>query len=659
MRHPGVWRSASASNIDIRRGIAIGVFVAALVPASQAHADEPTFFQQVTAWFDLDKGPVDTSAPDAVPYTVAFEVAGGERSIRSAVTDASNLESLKRQAPAGTAGLVRRAVADRDRILVALYSEARYGGKVTIKIAGRAPDDPMAFEAVNAARDAGSVPVTVLVEPGPAFRFGTVQVLDAAGRQPLPTAPTPRQLRLVTGEVARAADIASAERVIVNAFRDTGHPFARIASKDIVADHASKTLDVTFLVQEGPVATFGSFTVSGTQRLRPGFIEERIDVQPGEPYSPKRLAKLRKRLTEFEAVSSVRLHELDKLDANGQLPIHVEVTERDPRYVGFGAKYSTTEGSVGNVFWGHRNLSGGGETLRLDAQVSWFGSKPESVPDADPFGYKISTTFVKPGIYTPADDLVMQGAVLREVTNAYVRDAATFLGGIRHRFSDELTVQVSLDLEQSRVQDAIGTKDYSIAGIPIDVAYDTTDNRFDPSQGIRLNATFEPFAYLGHSGAGPFMMKGALSGYRALDEDNRFILAGRVAAGSIVGASLFDIPAQRRFYVGGGGSLRGFDYQSASPRNAQGDIVGGLSFFTASAEARIKITDTIGLVPFFDMGAAFASEIPDFDDFRYSAGIGLRYYTALGPIRFDFAIPLNPRDGDSHYGFYISLGQAF
>jgi translocation and assembly module TamA len=297
--------------------------------------------------------------------------------------------------------------------------------------------------------------------------------------------------------------------------------------------------------------------------------------------------------------------------------------------------------------------------LRIDAQASWFGSTPQAVPDADPLGYKVSATFVKPGIYTPVDDLVAQGAVLREVTNAYVRDATTFLGGVRHRFNDKLTMQVSLDLEQSRVQDAIGTKDYSIAGVPVDVAYDTTDNLFDPSRGIRLNATFEPFAHLGDGGAGPLMMKGSLSAYHALDEDKRFILAGRVAAGSVTGASLFDIPAQRRFYVGGGGSLRGFDYQSASPRDAQGNIIGGLSFFTASAEARIRITDSIGIVPFFDMGSAAASETPELGNLRYAAGIGLRYYTSLGPIRFDFAVPLNPRAGDSRYGFYISLGQAF
>jgi len=337
----------------------------------------------------------------------------------------------------------------------------------------------------------------------------------------------------------------------------------------------------------------------------------------------------------------------------------VEVTEREPRYVGFGAKYSTTDGSVSNAYWGHRNLFGGGETLRLDAQVSWFGGTPDAVPDADPFGYKVAATFAKPGIYTPADDLVAQAAVLREVTDAYVRDAGTFLGGIRHRFDDQFTMQVGLDLEQSRVQDWSGTNNYFVAGIPVDVAYDTTDNRFDPSQGIRFHTTVEPFAYLGDGGAGPVMMKGSLSAYRALDDENRYIIAGRVAAGSIIGADLLDVPPQRRFYVGGGGSLRGFDYQSASPRNAQGNIIGGMSFFTASAEMRMRITDTIGIVPFFDMGAAFASETPDFDGLRYSAGIGLRYYTALGPIRLDFAVPLNRRDGDSRYGIYVSLGQSF
>jgi len=305
------------------------------------------------------------------------------------------------------------------------------------------------------------------------FKFGAVHVLDTTGRRPLPDAPTPKQMRVVEGEVARATDIAVAERVIVDTLRGSRHPFARIAAKDLVANHATRTLDVTFLVQEGKVATFGTFTVSGTQRLKPDFVEERIDIRPGEPYSPERLAKLRKRLAEYEGIASVRLREADKLDPNGQLPISVEVTEREPRYLGFGANYSATDGSVVNAYWGHRNLFGGGETLRLDAQVSWFRHAPDAVPDLNPFGYRVAATFLMPGIYTPADDLVAQAAAQREVTNAYVRDAGSFLGGVRRRFNDQLTVQVSLDLEQSRVQDGSGTNDFFVAGIPVNAAYDT------------------------------------------------------------------------------------------------------------------------------------------------------------------------------------------
>jgi translocation and assembly module TamA len=652
-------RSSHAADIGALRRVCICAVAVSPLLASDAHANEPTFFDRVIAWFNPDKAAPDTSTPDATPYTVTFEIAGAERSVRSAVTDASNLESLKRQAPAGAAGLIRRAFADRERILAALYGEGRYGGTVTIIIAGRSPDDPTAYDAVNAAGRTGPVPVKVLVEPGPVFKFGAVHVLDTTDGRPLPDAPTPKQMRVLEGEVARANDIAGAERIIVDALRGRGHPFARIAAKDVVANHATKTLDVTFLVQQGPAATFGTFTVSGTQRLKRDSLEERIGIRPGEPYSPERLAKLRKRFAEYEAIGSVRLREADKLDANGQLPVSVEVAEREPRYLGFGAKYSTTDGSVVNAYWGHRNLFGGGETLRLDAQVSWFGHAPDSVPDVDPFGYKVAATFLMPSLYTPAVDLITQAAVQREVTNAYVRDAGSFLGGVRRRFNDQLTLQVSLDLEQSRVQDWSGTNDYFVAGIPVDAAYDTTDNRFDPSTGVRVNATVEPFAHLGDSGAGPLMMKGFVSAYHALDEDKRFIFAGKAAAGSIYGADLFDVPPQRRFYVGGGGSLRGFDYQSASPRNAAGKIIGGMSFFTASAETRVKITDTIGIVPFVDMGAAFASETPDFHGLRYSAGIGLRYYTAIGPVRLDFAVPINPQEGDSRYGIYVSLGQSF
>ncbi len=106
--------------------------------------------------------------------------------------------------------------------------------------------------------------------------------------------------------------------------------------------------------------------------------------------------------------------------------------------------------------------------------------------------------------------------------------------------------------------------------------------------------------------------------------------------------------------------MRGYRYQSLSPLAANGEVIGGRSLFTASFEARWRVTDVFGVVPFLDMGQAFNAEFPDFSQtLRFAAGIGFRYYTAVGPIRVDFAFPLNPRPGDASFAFYVGIGQAF
>lgn len=616
-----------------------------------------SFFDGITSWF-TGKKTVEPMA-DALPYKVTIKVDHGESDLRSAIEDSSNLVSLQDSAAPGVAGLVQRALSDQERITAALYEKGHYAGEIDILIAGVDVNDPGAFDAAEAARQRGPVPVQVNVDVGPQFKFGAIRVLDAKTRRALTDVPDLEESDLIEGEVAASSAIARAERLIVAELRKRGYPFARIDGKDVAADHVSRRLEVSLFVESGPKAGFGRFTVSGTEGLDPEFVENRIDIEEGDPFTPERLDKLRKRLTSYPIIAGVKLREADTLDPGGNLPVDVEISERKPRYFGFGTKYSSTEGTAVNGYWGHRNLFGGAETLRIDGQVSWFGGEPESVPDADPFGYMLKATFTKPGILTVDDDFLAEAAVLREVTDAYVRDAVTFNAGVKRQISDALSVQVGVDFEQAYVEDSDGKRRDFVAGLPIDVIYDTTDSLLDPTRGIRSAARVEPFAFLGEAGAGPVLARGAIAAYLAMDDRNRFILAGRVAGGSLIGANLDDVPPARRFYAGGGGSIRGYEYQSVSPRNDKGDIIGGLSYFEASAELRVRITETIGLVPFLDMGAAFEDEVPDFSGLQYAAGLGLRYYTAIGPIRLDAAVPLNPRDSDTGYGIYVSIGQAF
>jgi translocation and assembly module TamA len=138
------------------------------------------------------------------------------------------------------------------------------------------------------------------------------------------------------------------------------------------------------------------------------------------------------------------------------------------------------------------------------------------------------------------------------------------------------------------------------------------------------------------------------------------VLAGRLSVASVFGGSIDDLPADRLLYAGGGGSVRGYEFRSISPRDEDDDLTGGRSLVESSIELRYRFLENYGLVPFFDAGTVTEDVYPTFNEtVRYAAGLGFRYYSPIGPIRADIAVPLNPRGSDDPVAFYISIGQAF
>jgi translocation and assembly module TamA len=139
------------------------------------------------------------------------------------------------------------------------------------------------------------------------------------------------------------------------------------------------------------------------------------------------------------------------------------------------------------------------------------------------------------------------------------------------------------------------------------------------------------------------------------------VIALRGQIGSIWGTSINNVPANQRYYAGGGGSVRGYEYQHVGPLDANNNPEGGKSLAVFNSEVRLMVTEDFGIVPFFDAGNVYESTHPDFSEtFFKGTGLGLRYVTPVGPVRFDFAVPLDRRDDiDDPYQFYISLGQAF
>lgn len=614
--------------------------------------------------------PAAAAAVPGVSYAVTFNVEGGDKDVEKIATETSTLKTLEKEPPPGPPGLVGRAKADIERIAAALTATGRYGAVVDVTIAGVSAMSESAPDVAQRSRK--PIPVVVVVRQGPVFNFGTVRIepLDRPARG---VDFNLRKAGLEPGKPAPSAAVFAAESRIVDQLRADGYPFAKTTGREAVADHTRKTLDVVIKVAAGPRAPFGEVTISGTKEVDAKVVRGRVPFEPGDQYDPEKIKELREEVGKLDVFSSIRVREAEQPDASGRVPVVVEVEEKKFRYIGAAAKWDSIDGAGVNAYWGHRNLFGGAEKLRIDAGVGrLITNKPAE------YEYQLRAQFEKPGIITGFDDLLLDVEALRERTDAYWRDGVRGAAAIRRRVTSELSIQGGVEVEASEIRDTTGEKKFLLVGVPMSATFDNTDDKLNPSKGVKLTGSAAPYYNAQGQQKSLNIFKAQASTYFAFDEDARFILAGKIGAGSIVGpSSTADVPANRRFFAGGGGSVRGFGYQSASPHCkerfgvwvkrkkaliCQDDMpFGGRSLLESSVEARVKITDTIGVVPFVDAGAAFDKTYPDFkENIRVGAGVGLRYYTPIGPIRFDVATPVVGRTkADPRVAFYVSIGQSF
>jgi len=615
-------------------------------------------------------------SPNTVPYQLTFDIAGDRKAVERSLQDASNLYRLRGDAPSDGDSLVRRAQADFGPMLDALWGLGYYNATLAFDIGGTPlgieSDPTAAIRTAETYRNRAVVPVQARIDTGPLFELRNIQVRDARTRRPFSAQELPpRVVKLEPGDPARAADLRAAQARMIDHFRAQSRPLAKAVSIDPVVFHQARLMDVAYSLNPGPIAPIGEIGVSGAENVDPAVIRSFIYLEPGDPYSPDALADTRKSVATIQALSSVRIREAEALDAFGRLPVFVEVTERLPRVVGFSARYSTIDGPAVRAYWEHRNLFGGAERLRLEADVFLAprndGTQIKRVGDLEwsDLGGRFRASFLKPALGGTRNDLLIDGLVERDRTGGdrfggYTSRLVDGTGFIRHRFSSTFSVQGGVQVQRGQTSDVLGQIDYLVVGTPVSLTYDSTDRPLDPTRGWRINASVSPYPEFLGSTVGMVVSRATASTYYALDDDARYVLAGRLGVGSIAGADLDEIPSNFRFFAGGGGSVRGFRYRSLGPTGPFGFVVGGRSLLEASLEARIKITDTIGIVPFVDAGGAFESSYPDFkDDIRVAAGLGLRYYTAIGPIRLDVAAPLNRRPGDKPLSLYVSIGQAF
>ena len=337
--------------------------------------------------------------------------------------------------------------------------------------------------------------------------------------------------------------------------------------------------------------------------------------------------------------------------------MNVEAVERAHRTIGAGAAYNTSEGAGARVFWENRNLFGQAESLRVNIDG---GQQREGV----------SATFRRPDFLAVDQDFLAAAEVANDTPDAYHSRHARLSLGLERRFDPHWTAGIALSVEKANVialADSNGpfaasqqTQHYGLVGVPMYLKLDKSDDLLNPTRGYR--ARFDLTPYQSFSGPNLTFVSGRLWGstYQRLTDSDRYIIALSAALSSIAGPSLDQLPADKRIYSGGGGSIRAYGYQMAGTLDINNRPIGGKSSFELSAEARIMITDNIGIVPFLDAGSYYPTSMPKFGQrLLVGPGLGFRYYTGFGPIRLDIATPLSRRPGDSLVQFYISLGQAF
>jgi translocation and assembly module TamA len=580
-----------------------------------------------------------------------------DKDLLGKIEDASRLKSMEKQPPPSLAALRRRSEKDLERFSKVLRSEGYYDSALEYRI------------------DTSKEPlrVRVRIDPGPIYKLASFDVvLESDDLEPAKKAVDKARDQVELQKQARAGEIVKAEDFILRELARTGYPFPKMVEREAVVDHAVRTVTVRTKISTGRRARFGEPRVTGVRKALAEYASHRAPWEIGDRYDPDQLETYRTRLAATGLFSTIRIKPDENVRDDGLLPIIVELARGKLRSIGAGAYYSSSEGPGGTAYWEHRDIFGRAERLRISGEASSLGAAGK-------------LSFRKPDFFSPVQALVFETAYELQETDAFdSRKFKTFLG-LERTFARHWTVlgggafeigpvEEPEDVENPQNPDdeeiVEDTDNVTLVGLPFDVKRDTANDLLDPTRGSRLEFYVAPYIEQLGSDLSFVVTRISNSLYLPLDERRRFVVAGRASIGSITGAGTDEVPADKRFYSGGGGSIRGFAFQQVGPLDANENPEGGSSLVEASLELRWRIKNVFGIVPFVDAGNVYPDNYPSFDAKSFSsdavaglfwgAGLGLRYYSPVGPIRLDVATPLNPRSGvDDPVQFYISLGQAF
>ncbi|MGE0754716.1 MAG: autotransporter assembly complex family protein, partial [Alphaproteobacteria bacterium] len=485
------------------------------------------------------------------------------------------------------------------------------------------------------------------IRPGAQYMFGAVEMeLDAAGEGV--TLPSRADLRAQPGQAALTASVIEDQDRIEKWLEDNHCLFSHETRHQAVLDHTQRQVHITYHVMAGPVATVGPIKFTGQETIAAEYLRKGMTLQAGECFKRSKVNEAQVKMQRSHLLSSAKAVVPDAPNADGSVPLTFMVTESKPRSIKAGLNYSTDIGPGFSAGWEHRNFFSAGEKVSAELSVT-------------PIEQMLSTAFEKPYFLRDDQTLKLKAIIKQEDSDAYRTSGLTLSGDVDRKLGNGWTAGAGASYGFERIKDQNSTEDVALLSFPVFASQDKRNDTLEPTEGWTLDIKTAPaFDTLGFNSN---YVKSSVAGtyYYAIPVASEPVIALRAASGGITGSSTDDIPASKRFYSGGGGSVRGYGYQLAGPLDSENDPLGGRSFLEFSTELRFRFAEDYGFVTFLDGGSAFNSAYPDFEeDLLFGAGIGFRYYTGFGPIRADIAIPLDRREGiDDAFQLYFSIGQAF
>jgi len=490
--------------------------------------------------------------------------------------------------------------------------------------------------------------------PGSRYMLGSVNVFGLEGTNPLGL-DLPGLFPVKAGDPADTDAILAATGKLRLDLGENGYPFADVSEPVLTVDHQQREAILNLNVTTGGFRRFGEIMVNDRAPFSAAHVGVIARFRPGEPYNQSDITDLNRALIATGLVSQVTITPQEGRDAE-TVDLAISIAPAPPRTIAGEIGYGTGEGARIQTSWQHRNFfpPEGAVTFRgvLGTQEQSLGA----VLRRNNFGKRdrvLNAEIVAANIDQPAYRALTAGiaASIERQTNLIFQKTWTWSLGTELRISDERDFFDELQITRRRT--------YVIAALPSSITYDGSDDLLDPRRGFRLGARVSPELSLQNGAFG--YVRAQFDGSAYLPMSDRVTLAGRVRLGTIMGASADRIAPTRRYYAGGGASVRGYGYQAIGPRDFNNDPVGGRSLGEVSVEARFRFgsLNQFGIVPFVDAGTISSHIFPTIEQMRVGAGLGFRYYTNFGPIRVDVGTPINPQPGDPRIGVYVSLGQAF